>query len=104
MRTRSKTAKLSLYCKRVKNSTCLKITRTTVCKRTSGCKYASGTKRSGNCLSNTIPTKIPTKNNGRKPCKRSSEEFATPMRNASNNLYKNILNKNIYIYYYETRR
>ncbi len=46
MRTRSKTAKLRLYRKRVKNSTCRKITRSAVCKRTSGCKYASGTKRS----------------------------------------------------------
>lgn len=45
MTTRSKTAKKVIYRRRVKNSTCRKVKRSTVCKRTSGCKYASGTKR-----------------------------------------------------------
>ena len=46
MKTRSKTAKLRLYRKRVKVSTCRKIKRSAVCKRTAGCKHASGKKRS----------------------------------------------------------
>ena len=45
MTTRSKTAKKVIYRRRVKNSTCRKVKRSAVCKRTSGCKYASGTKR-----------------------------------------------------------
>ena len=45
MMTRSKTNRKSIYRRRVKNSTCRKIKRSAVCKRTVGCKYASGTKR-----------------------------------------------------------
>ncbi len=43
--TRSFTAKKRAYRKRVKNSKCRKLGRAT-CRRTSGCKQASGTKRS----------------------------------------------------------
>jgi len=45
MTTRSKTSKKAIYRRRVKNSTCRKVKRSAVCKRTAGCKYASGTKR-----------------------------------------------------------
>lgn len=45
MTTRSKTSKKAIYRRRVKNSTCRKVKRSAVCKRTAGCKYASGSKR-----------------------------------------------------------
>lgn len=45
MMTRSKSAKMAVYRARVRNSTCRKIKRSAVCKRTTGCKYASGSKR-----------------------------------------------------------
>lgn len=45
MMTRSKTAKLRIYRNRVKASRCRTVKRSAVCKRTAGCRYASGTKR-----------------------------------------------------------
>ena len=45
MNTRRKTSKKAIYRRRVKRSTCRKIKRSAACKRTVGCKYASGTKR-----------------------------------------------------------